>query len=53
VYRQLDSSLLDAARMCVALRAAGLPQLLLPLRSRGWALVAPGSIAAIAGVMAV
>jgi hypothetical protein len=54
LYLQLDNSLLDAARAaCVALPAAGLPPLLLRLRSRGWAFVAPVSIVAVAGAIAV
>ena len=54
VYLHLDSSLLDAARAaCVALPAAGLPPALRRLRSRGWALVAPGSIIAVAIGLAV
>lgn len=54
MYLHLDSSLLDAARAaCVALPAAGLPSYLRRLRSRGWALVAPGSIIAVAGALAV
>jgi hypothetical protein len=52
VYFELDASLLDAAQaLCIALPAAGLPALLLRLRGRGWALVAPlsvvGTVAAI------
>jgi hypothetical protein len=52
VYFELDTSLLDAAQaLCIALPAAGLPALLLRLRGRGWALVAPlsvvGTVAAI------
>jgi hypothetical protein len=54
VYLHLDSSLLDAARAaCVALPAAGLPPVLRGLRSRGWALVAPGSIIAVAAALAI
>ena len=53
-YLHLDSSLLDAARAaCVALPAAGLPPLLQRLRSRGWAVVAPISIVACIGAIAV
>jgi hypothetical protein len=53
VYLQLDTSLLDAARAaCVALPAAGLPPVLSRFRSRGWALVAPLSIVAVAGALA-
>lgn len=54
VYLHLDGSLLDAARAaCVALPAAGVPPVLLRLRSRGWALVAPVSIIAVVGALAV
>jgi hypothetical protein len=54
VVLQLDISLLDAARAAtVALPAAGLPPLLLRLRSRGWALVAPVSILAVVGALVV
>jgi hypothetical protein len=54
VYLQLDSTLLDAARAaCVALPAAGVPTVLPRLRSRGWALVAPVSIVACIGAIAV
>jgi hypothetical protein len=53
LYVHLDGTLLDAARAaCVALPAAGLPPLLQRLRSRGWALVAPVSIVAVVGALA-
>jgi hypothetical protein len=54
VYFHLDSTLLDAARAaCVALPAAGVPAVLRRLGSRGWALVAPFSILACIGALAV
>jgi hypothetical protein len=54
VFVHLDSTLLDAARAaCVALPAAGVPAVLQRLRSRGWALVAPVSILACIGAIAV
>jgi hypothetical protein len=49
VYLRVDSSALDLARAaCIALPAAGLPRWLDRLRGRGWALVAPLSILAVA-----
>ena len=54
MFVHLDSTLLDAARAaCVALPAAGVPAVLQRLRSRGWALVAPVSILACIGAIAV
>jgi hypothetical protein len=54
MYLHLDASLLDASRAaCVALPAAGVPSVLGRLRSRGWALVAPVSIVAVIGALAV
>lgn len=45
MYFELDTALLDAAQaLCIALPAAGAPSLLLRLRGRGWALLAPLSI---------
>ena len=53
MYFELDTSLLDAAQAaCIALPAAGVPALLLRLRGRGWALVAPLSIVVSIGVIA-
>jgi hypothetical protein len=53
VYFEPDTSLLDAAQAaCVALPAAGVPAALLRLGGRGWALVAPLSILASVGVIA-
>jgi hypothetical protein len=47
VYFEPDTALLDAAQaLCVALPAAGVPAVLLRLRGRGWALVAPGAVVA-------
>jgi hypothetical protein len=49
VYLRLDSSALDLARAaCIALPAAGVPHWLDRLRGRGWALLAPLSILAVA-----
>ncbi len=46
MYFELDTFVLDAAQaLCVALPAAGLPAFLLRLTGRGWALVAPVSVA--------
>jgi hypothetical protein len=52
VYFDLDTAALDAAQaLCVALPAAGVPAVLLRLRGRGWALVAP--VAVVATVVAI
>jgi hypothetical protein len=52
VYLSLDSSLLDATRAAtMALPAAGLPPALARLRRRGWAVVAPLSILAVAAAI--
>ncbi len=46
MYFEWDTFALDAAQaLCVALPAAGLPAFLLRLTGRGWALVAPVSVA--------
>lgn len=45
MYFDLDTVVLDAAQaLCIALPAAGVPALLLRLRGRGWALLAPLSL---------
>lgn len=53
MYFDLDTVLLDAAQaLCIALPAAGVPALLLALRGRGWALVAPLSlVASLVGIL--
>jgi hypothetical protein len=54
VWFSADNLVLTVAQAtCVALPAAGLPAALAHLRTRGWALVAPLSIAVVVGAIAV
>jgi hypothetical protein len=54
VYFEPDTAVLDAAQaVCLALPAAGIPAVLLRLRGRGWALIAPLSVVGSVAVITV